>query len=302
MNTSSWLSNSTLRDSSELSQTNMSSVLDTLSVMASNGSLQNLSYSDCSSAYGGDLQSVYSNVLVVTNDTSENDPIFAYSFTSPLYVSQNSWVCLGTNITNANCTLGDVLRNISHLGGYNNSDIWRYPQSRHVNNVTVSYCLAEKVPSAGCSVRFSFLLMVFIISANVTKLGCMLLLVSKHTTPTLVTVGDAVASFLERKDSNTRNHAMATIDFDDEWHRTRHTRNRLTRKNGPTICHGNAHLETGGKLNGQSLQNQPQTKPRKATRRGKWLKNSEDEMYRPKTCSYRWHSAVTWDQWFLGAL
>ncbi|KAF2827095.1 hypothetical protein CC86DRAFT_292029 [Ophiobolus disseminans] len=72
----------------------------------------------------------------------------------------------------------------------------------------VRYCLVEQVPEI-CKLQFSFIIASVVIVSNLIKAGCiawLLLRYKKHEA--LVTLGDAVASFLECVDLTTRGRCL----------------------------------------------------------------------------------------------
>jgi hypothetical protein len=72
----------------------------------------------------------------------------------------------------------------------------------------VKHCLVEQVPES-CQVQFAFILAIMVIVCNIIKATCMALLLFKFTKHTpLITMGDAVASFLEHPDPETRGRCL----------------------------------------------------------------------------------------------
>ena len=76
--------------------------------------------------------------------------------------------------------------------------------SIHINEAGVEYCLS-KPEEHRCKVRMSLPIMVTILFMNAAKAGCILFALLDGTT-TLVTLGDAIASFLGRPDRYTRGY------------------------------------------------------------------------------------------------
>ncbi|KAL8727544.1 MAG: hypothetical protein Q9166_005949, partial [cf. Caloplaca sp. 2 TL-2023] len=76
----------------------------------------------------------------------------------------------------------------------------------------VQYCLAEKVHE-NCQVNFSLQFAVVVIVSNLLKVICMFVTLWRHDTAALITVGDAIQSFLERPDPHTRNLCMKSAHF-----------------------------------------------------------------------------------------
>lgn len=66
----------------------------------------------------------------------------------------------------------------------------------------VLQCWAEKV-SESCTLNFSLYLGLVVVICNFTKFVCMALTIWWHWTPSLITVGDAIQSYLDKPDQTT---------------------------------------------------------------------------------------------------
>ena len=73
----------------------------------------------------------------------------------------------------------------------------------------ISYCLVEEVQQE-CRLQFSLTIMIIVILANATKASIMFLTWWKFSTPTLVTMGDAITSFLDNPDQTTAGVCLAS--------------------------------------------------------------------------------------------
>lgn len=71
------------------------------------------------------------------------------------------------------------------------------------------YCMSQNVEEK-CTLHFSRGILLVVIACNAIKLGCLLWTLWRYKQPTLVTLGDAIASFLEEPDPTTRNYCMAS--------------------------------------------------------------------------------------------
>ncbi|KAL8743097.1 MAG: hypothetical protein Q9184_008155, partial [Pyrenodesmia sp. 2 TL-2023] len=72
----------------------------------------------------------------------------------------------------------------------------------------VDYCLSRQVEE-NCRLQFS-LALVLVIICNFVKAVCMILMVYRHDAKPLVTLGDAIASFLNDPDCTTQGNCVAT--------------------------------------------------------------------------------------------
>jgi hypothetical protein len=88
------------------------------------------------------------------------------------------------------------------------------------NSIPVDYCLSDGVIELDdkCGLHFSVWIMVVVCLMNLVKCLCIcytFLLFSKQATSldtSLVTIGDAIASFLGKRDSSTLEMCLASVD------------------------------------------------------------------------------------------
>ncbi len=73
------------------------------------------------------------------------------------------------------------------------------------------YCLSEPVIGK-CSLSFSLVVIVVVVVFNIGKAISMLWVAFRITNHPLITIGDAISSFLENSDPTTRGICMATKD------------------------------------------------------------------------------------------
>lgn len=172
-------------------------------------SYQKLDHESCITEYGVDYLSSRGNVLVVV-DGRTSDPLLGvldWTYNSP----RNSWICgttLESNMTletisidNFDCTVPEALGNDTWLMG----------------EYEVSYCLSQKVEDK-CRLQFAAPIMVVVLCCNFVKLLAMIITLWKCKEKTFVTLGDALASFLENPDRNTVGMCIATKkDFEARW-------------------------------------------------------------------------------------
>ena len=153
-------------------------------------SFQNMSNSECIRAYGSTYVTDRRDVLVVTSvqiDASVGSVLHVQSNDAQLL---RNWVC--GDAQGLGC---DVARAVGNASGWT------------VNEMPVAYCLSMKTPEV-CRFEFSLQLLVVVVTCNLLKALCMAFTVWKQKTPTLTTIGDAVASFLDSPDSTTVGRCM----------------------------------------------------------------------------------------------
>jgi hypothetical protein len=182
---------------------------------AVNGSLVKYDSAACMAVYASTYVSKARNVLLVSNTPANytyQDDVFSFNSWSPLDQLPYAWICgqypdpVGDYVDDwdtdpyrshdAICTLSIAISRTGNWTVGTTSD-------------TIAYCLVEVVPEE-CSLRFSLPIMLIIIVANFVKVVVIVLVLLTHKTPTLVTLGDAVASFLERPDPYTARICLST--------------------------------------------------------------------------------------------
>ncbi|KAK5697818.1 hypothetical protein LTR17_023785 [Elasticomyces elasticus] len=169
--------------------------------------VQNFTNSDCIAAYGTAFVSGHSHVLMITSAHGEvsNDTVF--SFDQGTYSKYNGgggppydWICTDTvqYLYTEYCDIASVRRQASD---------WS------MNHAKIDYCLAQISPSH-CKLQFSLHILVTVIVMNACKSVCMFLTLYQQKDETLVTIGDALSSFLDRPDERTKGRClMAKVDM-----------------------------------------------------------------------------------------
>lgn len=155
----------------------------------------------CIEAYGKQFLSDRRDVLVVVSRDMSGVPNYGAS-QHKLHPESNggaqpwSWLCWIFDYYGG-CHIGDMLAQ---------ADTWK------MGNATVQYCVSESMPER-CSLQYSLHIMIAVIICNAVKSICMFLVVFKSKDDPLVTVGDAITSFLNVPDEMTT--AMCTISKRD---------------------------------------------------------------------------------------
>ncbi|KAF2142331.1 uncharacterized protein K452DRAFT_308025 [Aplosporella prunicola CBS 121167] len=170
---------------------NNSSMLNTsdpleiqLKEKATNGSLLRRHTIDCIQDYDTRFQSKYRNLLAVTEQNDTEKAVLKRTGLRTVYTGgRDDWLCFEDAWNR--CDTSEAKKNATTTG-------WI------LFNYKISYCLAEKGAPDMCSLNFSMTILIVVITANAAKLMAMIAMLKIFDTPTLVTLGDAVASFLER--------------------------------------------------------------------------------------------------------
>ncbi|KIK53477.1 hypothetical protein GYMLUDRAFT_178990 [Collybiopsis luxurians FD-317 M1] len=169
-----------------------------------------LSQSDCLKAYANDFVTDRSYVVaVVGNSTSNNTFISVGSTPAGL---DFKWICSDMNLSyNQPCS--SFWTHIDPLD-------WKvrgYMNTAELNQISfqVDYCINYPVEPK-CQLEFNLPLLAVVIAFNAVKVVCMAFAAVKIKDEPLVTIGDAIASFIDDPDPHTRGLCLASrSDFDD---------------------------------------------------------------------------------------
>lgn len=218
-------------------------ILNSLWSRAQNNSLVRLEPAECINEYATAIQSFRRNVLLVARDedfpprqenTFINDSyVFdAVAFAS-IYaknpersVDAYQWICSGLppKENNDHCTdrISEIRSNASawRVGG---DDCWSVqdPNNQHIwtsgcsdfsdtKKHPVSFCLSERAPPH-CKIQLNSTILVIVTVVNFLKTILMFYIVFRPFDEPLLTMGDAVASFLDDPDPSTRDMCLLSI-------------------------------------------------------------------------------------------
>ena len=211
-------------------------LLDTLWSRARNGTLDRLESVDCIDQYATLIQPYRRNVLLVAADDHFPGPDkntfinSSHVYDAVAFASVDArgpqqaadayqWMCSGLVPNDEQCTnrISDVKASASawRVGSSNctttkNSTSWDIECSPDHITYPVSYCLSEKAP-AHCKVHFSRDISILVTMINLAKAALMFYAAFYVTGEPLMTVGDAIASFIEQPDAVTRNLCLLSI-------------------------------------------------------------------------------------------
>ncbi|RYN78863.1 hypothetical protein AA0120_g10887 [Alternaria tenuissima] len=190
------------------------SVLHRLWNNASTGTLERLDPAECIARYATSIQSAQRNVLLVASDDqvlppNENPLIngshaygrWKFSAMSAMArdTARNSfdWICSGMD-TKRPCSLGiDAIRDSS-------AESWLMGPGA---GWPVKYCLSERADPT-CKLHFEPTIGTIVTILNFVKAGVMFYVAFLVRDEPLMTMGDAVASFLERPDPTSKNRCL----------------------------------------------------------------------------------------------
>lgn len=174
----------------------------------------NLTNEACIKIYMQSYVTDNTNVLAVTS--SLNDSSLVLNSTYPAYVySQDGynslgdpWIC-GDSMHYNETTTCDTSAILTEAANWTmKMEIYAGVPGLEYRAVPIQYCLSQRVEER-CTTQFSLLIIIIVIICNITKLACMIMLLLRQQAKPLVTLGDAVESFLETPDPTTENMCLA---------------------------------------------------------------------------------------------
>jgi len=165
------------------------------------GSLERLDNLACVNAYSRQFQTK-GNVLLVVDNATFSIKMLGSPYWSNL--DDDRWVC-GTTYAPPPCNLDPRLKVIKSK-----------PAEWSPLDFRVAYCLAERVPQL-CKVQSSLHIAVVVICLNFFKAVIMLYLATQTKETPFMTVGDAIASYIEVPDAETKDMCLTSrADFEKQ--------------------------------------------------------------------------------------
>ncbi|KAF2127575.1 hypothetical protein P153DRAFT_398181 [Dothidotthia symphoricarpi CBS 119687] len=167
-------------------------------------SLERLNTSDCVGAYAQNYQTARRNVLLVVSDSTKGFTSGAtldfetneYPITDPNDSCPQpfQWICTG--ILNSDDCLGSSCQ--SKISGIQSQVAEWKPFGK-----TIEYCMSEKIDQH-CRLQYSVHLVIVVIIIGLLKTVAMLFISFRISDTPMMTIGDAVSSFLIRPDATTK--------------------------------------------------------------------------------------------------
>ncbi|KAL9620828.1 MAG: hypothetical protein Q9204_008176 [Flavoplaca sp. TL-2023a] len=171
---------------------------------------QRMDNRDCIQKYGRQFISTRSDFLAVTHGLNDS---FSIEFIDKAYPKTDNgagpsynWMCnqypdAQHGIFNEQCRLEVLLpKSTTWAISYDGLGTW-----------PVDYCLSRRVKEE-CRLQFSLALLIVVIMSNFVKAACMIVIVYRHDDTPLITLGDAIASFLDVPDRTTQGNCVAPED------------------------------------------------------------------------------------------
>ena len=172
--------------------------------------LQNLTNGQVIRKFTAPVLSTYSDLLLVSSRSNASYPVqYTTTLGSPITKgeSMKDWYCNGLDCSYCNgfdCNYDS--------GGESpwviNGTILENAENWSIEGVPIGYGLARQVPEQ-CTLQFSLAIMIVVIICNLIKAACMGITAWRQDPAPLVTLGDAIASFLDRPDPTTEGKCIA---------------------------------------------------------------------------------------------
>ena len=203
-------------------------------------SLQRLELTDCITQYATNIQAKWSNLVVVFDSADLN--LFCDVKPIPLQTSQLfAWETNGrfwSRGYECNAGNGAIEPTLNHTDQYfvqkNLSQAWQIVESDDCvfplcqkHSYLINHCLATKT-SELCKLGFSLSILIVVALSNTIKLVAMICTLKIVRAENLITLGDAVASFLQVLDKSTARHCMKHKEFFEWTSSHRQTRNSIS--------------------------------------------------------------------------
>ncbi|KAF2163976.1 hypothetical protein M409DRAFT_68213 [Zasmidium cellare ATCC 36951] len=190
------------------------SYLDGLQAMWANASqtwnataYRNMSNAECIQTYGQNFISGFNHVLAVTNEDGDftNETMFYAEQSSGAEFSTPNYMWLCASDYDATSSLTCDTKKIKA-----NADEWT------INGKKIDYCLSQLEPSH-CRIGFSLQVLIAVIVCNALKSAAMFWTLYRQKDATLVTIGDAIASYLDQPDELTKGRCLMSRTDIKDW-------------------------------------------------------------------------------------
>ena len=176
---------------------------------AKSSSLEIMKNGACKNAFSSVFISRYTNFLIIASGKNATNSVLGYyPNVSPDFEGNG--------------------RQYKKITGIITGSEWR------LGNFDIQYCLSQTVEEH-CKLQYSAWIMAVVILANFVKMGCMFWLTWQQPKEPLITLGDAIASFLDDSDEMTKGSCLANKrDFTASGDWDRAPRAYQSRKGGPS--------------------------------------------------------------------
>jgi hypothetical protein len=202
-----------------------------LRTLARNGTLQTLKPIDCINQYAVSFSTRWENLILIRNrtiDTIDGVTLVWKStagdhVASPYYPFE--WICsqLGQSSRYCSVSIDKIRQNSSQWTPYNEPD-YLYPY----DNAPVVGCLSESGPGR-CRLQTNTQIYIVVIIMNAMKAVAMIYLAFSMREEPILTIGDAISSFLETPDRYSAGLGMVSKYDVQNYHSNWASKNKVKR-------------------------------------------------------------------------
>ena len=171
-------------------------------------SLEKLDNKACVELYTAPIISKFSDVVLVSTHSNATNFLPFYDHSQSQLLTGRDGLCSLPMLSH--CDPSEVIDNPQNWSiDMSTMPPWCEPTTPFLNDGRrIQYCLSKRVEEH-CKLQFSLVIMIVVVISNLIKTVCMSMIVWKQDSEPLVTLGDAIASFLDRPDMTTKGNCIA---------------------------------------------------------------------------------------------
>ena len=181
------------------------------------GSLLRLENEKCQEVYTAQIIATNSDLLLISAYSNFTDSLLGWDAGVTSRILGNDGLC-NTMLCSGipNCVPSGIIANpqdwsislgLGALDGPMSHDVTCMMSLDFAHEARIRYCLSVPVDEH-CKLQFSLAIMIAVIICNLIKAVCMSVIVWKQDPEPLVTLGDAISSFLDRPDLTTAGNCL----------------------------------------------------------------------------------------------
>ena len=199
---------------------------------ANSSTFEKLNKGKCLKKYAGPIIPDRADVLLISSNKStdssppgllfDNYPVDFISYSSMSTYGAGAWICNNHTLkseSTGDCDIHDAVLKV---------------KSSVFEKYNIESCLSQTATEL-CSLQFSVVIMIIVIICNFVKLVCMSYVVWRKDAAPLITLGDAISSFLTREDMTTIDLCLADKAYFQAKRRRRKSSTTVSSRLSPRI-------------------------------------------------------------------
>ena len=180
-------------------------LIDTVQGLKNATEWQKLDNRDCIKAYGQDFVSDHGDLVLIMPTINATGTLFPVTEVQSGFYGNYDWMC-----DQPECSTDAILSEATNWTLSSGYGLLRTSNGfREQFNHPIQYCLSQPVEER-CHVQISLIILGVVVACNATKVLCMLLAIRRQKSQPLVTLGDAIESFMQDLDQNTDGMCLAS--------------------------------------------------------------------------------------------